>query len=313
MRLVRRVWEDKAIGLISGHYAHNTPVHLPDAELYGREALVARTLRTLATFPDVRLHSDEVIAGSDAEGLHTSHRLTVSGHHLGHALYGAPTGRRVHWRSITQRRVQGGRVVEEWSVHNELAVVRQLGLDEWAVARAHVQADAEAGTRPLDAGVGEVVRGTGQDAPPNPTDSAPRLPDALPGWIAAVVWNARRLDLAHACYAPDATVRVPGYRRLTGPEGLARYVLEWLAAFPDGAMHVEHVSSAEHGRGVLVAARWTFLGTHTGAGLYGPPTGRRVRIAGISHYDVVAGRIRREDMVWNELALLRQLCVPSTP
>ena len=313
IRLTRSIWEDKAIGAIYTRYAHNTPVHLPDAELYGREQLVERTLQALAPVPDARLHGDEMISQATADGVLSSHRVTVSGHHLGHGPYGPPTGHAVQWRGITQRLMQGGRVVEEWSVHDELAVVRQLGLDEWALARTLAQRAAEAGTGGPAHPAGEVVRGAGQASPPLPVDATAPLPGDLPGHIAAVVWNARMLNLTGQYYAPDATIRVPGYARLHGPAQLTRYVLEWLAAFPDGAMHVEQVTgTGDDAQGFKFAARWAFVGTHTGAGVYGHPTGQRVRISGISHYDVTAGRIRREDMVWNGFALLKQLCRPSS-
>ena len=59
--------------------------------------------------------------------------------------------------------------------------------------------------------------------------------------------------------------------------------------------------------GYKIAARWTFQGTHTGLGVYGPPTGKRVRVLGISHFEVRGGVVVREYMVWNEFALLKQL------
>ncbi|MFC3833551.1 MULTISPECIES: ester cyclase [Deinococcus] len=306
--LARRIREDRALGEIYTHYVHTAVLHSADGDHHGREGIVRHALRTLAAVPDVRLHGDELVCGAAPGGMHTSHRVLVSGHHLGPAAFGPPTGRRVHWREITQRTVVGGRVVEEWRVHDDLAVVRQLGLDAWALARTAAHAEAAAGPAAPAPGVGEVVRGRGQAAPP----TAPGVPAEardLPAVLAQDVWNARRLDLVRTVYAPDAVVRVPG-GRLGGPDGVARHVLAWLAAFPDGAMHVDHVLAAP-GPAATVAVRWTFQGTHTGDGRYGPPTGRRVRVPGISHLRVAAGRVQREDTVWNDFALLTQLCRPA--
>lgn len=308
LNLVRRIWEDKAIGLISTAYVHNAVLHVDDAEYHGREAVMERAVRTLAAFPDLRLYGHDLIGGHGPDGLHTSHLVTSSAHHQGHGEYGPPTGRRVHWRSGTQRLVVGGRVVEEWSVHDELAILRQLGLDAWALARAAASLDA----RPPVSG-GEVVRGRGQEAPLVPAESSVMAPEALPGHVAAMAWNARRLDVLPRLYAPDATLRAPGQPRLHGPAAVAHHVLEWLAVFPDGAMHIDHVTGDGTGPDTRVAARWTFLGTHTGSGRYGPPTGRRVRVPGLTHLHIAEGRIQREDTVWNGFALLRQLAAPAGP
>jgi len=40
--------------------------------------------------------------------------------------------------------------------------------------------------------------------------------------------------------------------------------------------------------------RWTMQGTHYGPGWYGPPTGKRIRILGISHQIVEIEKINRE-------------------
>jgi predicted ester cyclase len=61
------------------------------------------------------------------------------------------------------------------------------------------------------------------------------------------------------------------------------------------------------GEGHLIAVRWSAIGTHRGHGVYGPPTGRRVAIWGISQLAVRGGRIVQEWTVFNEFAILQQL------
>ena len=313
IRCTHRIWEDKAIGLIYTHYAHNTPVHLSDAELYGRDQMVEGTVRTLAAFPDLRLYGDAVIwSGNDVDGFHSSHRVTWSGHHTGHGLYGPPTGRRIQRREIAHCIVVRNRIVEEWSVQDETALIRQLGLDEVALAKALARAEHESGARPYASGHGEVSRLPGQGHPPVQQSGDPRNPDELPGLLYALVWNARMLNYLSEYYAPGAVVWVPGNRRLTGHGDLTGYVLGLLAAFPDGAMTLERVDwNGSEDAGYRVAARWVFQGSHGGPSSYGPPTGRRVRVLGISHFEVRGGRIHREYMVWNEFALLKQIYWPE--
>ena len=60
----------------------------------------------------------------------------------------------------------GGRVVEEWTVEDETALIRQLGLDEIQLARTRARADFERGLPPTAGGPGELPRGGGQLPPP---------------------------------------------------------------------------------------------------------------------------------------------------
>jgi len=313
IRCTHKIWEDKAVGLIYTHYAHNTPVHLTDAELYGREQMVKGTIRTLAAFPDLRLFGDEVIwSGDDVDGFHSSHRVTWSGHHLGHSIYGPPTGARIQRREIAHCIVIRNRIIEEWSVQDELALVHQLGLDAPQLARTLAHAEAETGLASLRHGLGEVPRLSGQMHPPVASSADPHDPNSLPGLIYGLIWNARMLNYLAAYYAPDAVVWVPGNRRLEGHGDLTAYILQLLAAFPDGAMQLQHVIwNGSEESGYRIAARWTFQGTHDGPGVYGRPTGKRIRVLGISHLEVKAGQIAREYMVWNEFALLKQLYGPG--
>ena len=85
-------------------------------------------------------------------------------------------------------------------------------------------------------------------------------------------------------------------------------MLDWLAAFPDARMYIDHFAvqgSAE--AGYRVAVRWTLLGTHEGHGIYGRPSGKRVRILGISHQHVRDGKFVAEWTVFDELAVMAQM------
>lgn len=313
IRCTHKIWEDKAIGLIYTHYAHNTPVHLTDAEYYGRDQVVENTVRTIAAFPDLRLFGDEVIwSGNDKDGFHSSHRVTWGGHNLGHSLYGPPTGKRVNRREIAHCFVRANRIVEEWIVHDETALIRQLEFDEVELAKRLAAEEAARGVPPYASGLGEIHRLNGQLHPPVRLEGDPANPDELPGLLYGLVWNARMLNYIRDYYAPNAVVWVPGNRRLEGHQGLTAYVLQLLGAFPDGAMSLDHTTwVGSQAGGYKLAARWTFQGTHTGQGSYGPPSGKRVRVMGISHFELQGGKIQREYMVWDEFALLKQIHWPG--
>ncbi len=64
--------------------------------------------------------------------------------------------------------------------------------------------------------------------------------------------------------------------------------------------------------GYLTSERWSAEGTHSGDGAYGAPTGRPIRIWGITQHKIVDGRIVDEWMLFNELDLLMQLATPGS-
>ena len=59
--------------------------------------------------------------------------------------------------------------------------------------------------------------------------------------------------------------------------------------------------------GYLSSERWSAMGTHSGAGIYGAPTNRSIEIWGITQHKIVNGRIVAEWMLFNELDLMMQL------
>jgi predicted ester cyclase len=80
-----------------------------------------------------------------------------------------------------------------------------------------------------------------------------------------------------------------------------------MAAFSDLALTVDHVCWLGDMNKGSVATRWYIQGTHDGPGWYGTPTGKRIFLLGITHQEVVEGRIVQEWTCFDEFALLKQL------
>ncbi len=309
LRSSRKIWQDKALGLIYTHYAHNVTVHRSDGETYGRDGALEHAVRTLAAIPDLRLEGDEVISSGDAQnGFLVSHLVTVCGHHFGYSRYGAPNENPLEYLQISMQFVRENRVVEEWVVTDEIAVIRQLGLDEVALAKSITLEELSRGCQAPVTGLSEIVRSSGQHHPAIQLEADPRNPDELPVLLYGLIWNARMLDQIKVLYAPSAEIVVPGNRKFKGHDDLTRHVLGWLAAFPDCAINLDQViHNGNESDGFLISARWTLQGTHLGSSAYGTPSGRRVRLIGISHFEVRDGQIQREHTVWDEFALLKQI------
>lgn len=74
-------------------------------------------------FPDLRITIEDMIAEGDKVVV----RTTTRGTHRGEFMGIAPTGRRVAVAGMEILRFAGGKVVEHWSISDDLGMMRQLG------------------------------------------------------------------------------------------------------------------------------------------------------------------------------------------
>jgi predicted ester cyclase len=126
--LFHEVYNRRNLAAIDRVYAPNVRWHgASNRTGYGRSDVRAMARSLMATFPDLGLQVDEVYwMGNDGDGYRVSVRWTAVGTHRGYALYGAPTGRRVHLWGISQLYFEGGMVVDDWMLFNEFDVLAQL-------------------------------------------------------------------------------------------------------------------------------------------------------------------------------------------
>lgn len=316
VRSTHKIWEEKGIGLIYTHYQHNVVIHTSDGLTYGRDKVIADSIRTMAAFPNIRLFADDVIwSGNDRDGFHSSHRIVWIGHNTGYSLYGPPTGRKVVRQGIAHCFVKENRVVEEWIARDELALIRQLGFDEHALARKMAAKEAASGVHsPLTLNLGEIERVWGQTVPetlPPSTKDGFDIEDFVRR-SAHEIWNWRLLNKIDQYYVPNYVCRTSTNRGLYGLGEFKAYILSLLAAFPDAKLGIDHICALGNEQdGYRTALRWTLQGTHEGPGVYGEPTGKRIRILGITHQVVQNGRFVKEWTAFDEFALLKQLYAPD--
>ena len=127
--------------------------------------------------------------------------------------------------------------------------------------------------------------------------------------------NEHDVDKIIALHTPDAVLEDPA---LTAPvTGRAAIAVEFTAmfrAFPDFQFLMDEleVYVADSGR---VAARWHFTGTMTGP-IDPPgyaPTGKKASLSGVCLYEYQDGLIARHTIVYDTMAMLRQVGImPAT-
>jgi predicted ester cyclase len=130
--LFHDTYNRRDLSAIDRIYAENVRWHGPtNREGYGRTAVRAMARSLLATFPDLGLQVDEIYwMGNEVEGFHVAVRWTAAGTHRGYGLYGKPTQRRVHFWGLSQLYFENGRIVADWTLFNEFALLAQLLRDE---------------------------------------------------------------------------------------------------------------------------------------------------------------------------------------
>jgi predicted ester cyclase len=270
---------------------------------------VADTIHTINAFPDVRIYADEIIwAGNEDVGFSTSHRGTMVGHNTGYSRWGAPTGKKIVVWGVANCTSIENEIFEEWVLYNTGSMLRQLGFDLFALAR---ELGSQIAPSPLNDGrLGEVERLPGQGKPPYLPSKGPEVPE-IEDFIRRAyhyIWNWRLLSRIDDAYSPHLRFHGPTDREYYGRGEYKSFVLSLLATFPDLVFQIDDLYWMGNDRdGYQVSIRWSVLGTHRGYGVYGPPTGRRVYLWGITQDIIKNGKIQEEWMLFNEFNLMQQI------
>ena len=304
--ITARIWEGREVERIREWYGDRCSVITPGGTTVGVDAVIRGTLETLTQFPDRRLLCEDiVIAGDDAGGYLSSHRIASPMTHSGPGVFGPPTGQRLLVRTVADCVCRDNRIVHEWLVRDQGAIARQTGSTPRALAAQWLQSRG-APTLPLH-------------QPPAPSHWRDPM-HTTPG-AALLADTYRRVwagDLAVLKSAADEAIeaRLPSGDSALGVAAVEQFWFSMTAAFSGATLHIDSLAeSNEAGRTPRVAMRWRLVGRHVGAGRYGAATGQPVEILGITHAEVDTrngpGRILREWVLVDEVALWMQLLTAS--
>jgi steroid delta-isomerase-like uncharacterized protein len=94
-----------------------------------------------------------------------------------------------------------------------------------------------------------------------------------------------------------------------GREGVRQTIAMFLGAFPDLHFTVEDLIA----EGDKVVARWTVYGTHQGASLGMPPTGKQMSMPGISVLRFDGSKATETWVIYDQLNMLQQLGLAPVP
>jgi predicted ester cyclase len=259
-------------------------------------------------FPDIRLYADEIVwAGDDEAGFRTSHRTVIVGTNTGHSRFGPPTGRRATVWCIANCVAVDNEIFEERVIYNQSSLLRQLGLNLFDTARAFGNARIRLGAPSTHAAEGTRLAGQGKPRHMAPPAAAFDVEDEVRRAF-HYAWNWRNMAALDRLYDPGLVFHGATDRELRGLSAYKSFLLSLIAMFPDVAARIDEMYWMGNEKdGFLTSVRWSAVGTHSGFGAYGPPTGRQVRIWGIAQHRIAGGSVREEWMVFNEFDLLQQI------
>ena len=121
------------------------------------------------------------------------------------------------------------------------------------------------------------------------------------------IWHDREIDLCLKWYTPDCLIHTLG-GDIVGAQTVADNTRATLSVFNDRRLDADNVIWSEDEPGTFYSSHLiTSKMTHTGAGEFGSPTGKRVRVQTIADCLCRDNRIFREWLVRDNLGLVTQL------
>ncbi len=299
--ITERIWEGRELGNIRRWYADEILVRSPTGLVRGNEPVVASSTATLAEWPDRRLPGEDVIVLALEDGAFlSSHRLLCWMTHEGDGAHGPASGRTVRYRIIADCLVRANQVQEEWLARDQGAIARGLGMSPRELAQHQIAAGDAGYYTPRD------------DAPGRyePLVESDGIASTLADFWQRIFVHQDLSAIGDACTGA-AMLEGPGGESHVGTEAIDRFFVGYLAAFPAGEFRIEHLFAVDAPGGPgRIAMRWSLSGTHRGWGRFGPPSSHPVHVMGFTHAEILDGRVARQWVITDEVAIWKQILAP---
>ena len=302
LKITKQIWEGKDVDSIGEFYTDNIPVRSPFGITYGNKPVIEATYNTLKEFPNRQLLGEDVIwNGNDDKGYHSSHRILSKGTHLGDGFYGKPTGKDIYYRVIADCACKGNQVYDEWIVRDQGAMVRQIGYTPKEFAQ--IMIDKEGG---LEKAKKLFDKNDVKLSDYNPINVEKNSPGEKYSKILSKVFE-EGYDFKD--YNRASNIYWPGNKLGHGREDISKFWNSLKDIFTDIKFTIEHVGYLdESNKNPRASIRWFLEGMHSNDSEdYGKKTNSKLFIMGINHVELNQDGIIREWVLFDEVAIWKQI------
>ena len=302
LKITKQIWEGKDVESIGDFYTEDIPVRSPFGITYGNKPVIDATYKTLKEFPNRQLLGEDVIWNNDDnEGYHSSHRILSKGTHLGDGFYGKPTGKEIYYRVIADCACKENQVYDEWIVRDQGAMVRQIGYTPKEFAQIII--DKEGG---LDKANSLFNR---NDVKPSNYHQKNIEINSSGDRYSKILKKVFDTEYNFSDYNRASSIYWPGNKLGHGREDVSKFWNSLKNIFNDINFSIEHIGYLdEPNKNPRASIRWFLEGIHAkDSQEYGEKTNSKLFIMGINHVELNGDGIIREWVLFDEVAIWKQI------
>jgi len=302
LKITKQIWEGKDVESIGKFYTDNIPVRSPFGITYGNKPVIEATYNTLKEFPNRQLLGEDVIwNGNDDVGYHSSHRILSKGTHLGDGFYGKPTGKDIYYRVIADCACKDNQVYDEWIVRDQGAMVRQIGYSPKEFAQ--IMIDKEGGVYN--------AKKLFDKSEVKPSDYHPEdmKINSAGEKYSKILNSVFEANYDFSDYNRASSIYWPGNKLGHGREDVANFWNSLKSIFTEIKFSIEHVGYLDEPiKNPRASIRWFLEGIHSNdSDDYGKKTNSKLFIMGINHVELNKDGIIREWVLFDEVAIWKQI------
>ena len=302
LKITKQIWEGKDVNSIANFYNDKIPVRSPFGVTYGNKPVIDATHATLKEFPDRQLLGEDVIwNGNDDNGYHSSHRILSKGTHLGDGFYGKPTGKKIYYRVIADCACKNNQVYDEWIVRDQGAMVRQLGYSPKEFAQMQINYE---NNLKIKKEVFNSQSDMESEYVPIKVDN-----NSVGHKYSNILQKIFKQNYDFKDYSRAANIFWPGNRIGHGREDIIKFWETLSKSFTNVKFSIEHIGFIEEkNKNPRVSIRWFLDGKHSEkSNEFGEATNNNVFIFGINHAEFSKDNVIREWVVFDEVAVWKQI------
>lgn len=293
--ITKEIWEDRGLHTLHDYYSEDIVVRTPQGIAVGNKDVINATLAVLAQYPDRTLFGEDVIwSGSPEQGMLSSHRIIST-------ATDKETGTKLKFRIIADCHAINNQINDEWLIRDQGSIARQLGYTPQAYTQHLI--DQSGGIDKCQPVFTPVCDQQGPYLGVGNDNQWGRKYEEILRAIMNAQLSVIPQEYDRACIGEYAG----GQSALSHSE-IDHFWVQLRSSFPNAEFKIHHrIGLEDDMMSPRAAIRWSLQGKHEGYGAFGQPTGAEVYIMGACHAEFGPWGLRREYVLYDELAIWKQI------